>query len=182
MLVQRPRVVAGRFPAREGVQVTSHCLQAPGDLESVPRAGSLEEHVLEEVRESALACRLVARSDLHPDADRQRADGIDFLPDKREARGENQVAEARLVRGAHGESFAPANDNGGRSLRCVAAKRCVTTRVNGETAPAAGHAGRHGLRRGHHHEDHGPRPAPTPESRPRRAPPRTPAGPACGSA
>src|ERR1051325_3578560 len=72
MLVEHLDVIAGVLLRREGVHLTANRIDGLRDVLGAARVGALEEHVLDEVRNTALLLRFVARSacEPHTDADR----------------------------------------------------------------------------------------------------------------
>jgi len=59
VLVQDPDVEAGGFLAGEGVHLSAHGIDLPGDLESRALLRPLEDQMLDEVRDPALLPGLV---------------------------------------------------------------------------------------------------------------------------
>ena len=74
MLVEDLDVVARVFLGGKGVHLTADRIDRLGDILRRSRSRSLEEHVLDEVRDPALLLRFVAGTAGQPHADAYRAD------------------------------------------------------------------------------------------------------------
>jgi hypothetical protein len=82
MLVEDFDVVARVFLGRECVELAADGINLLGDIFSRAAAGAFEQHVLDEMRDSAALSRFVTRSAGEPDADADR-------PNLRHRFGEN---------------------------------------------------------------------------------------------
>ena len=72
VLVQDLGVIRGLFPRSVGVQVASHVLNLLLQLARRPPLGSLEDHVLQEMRRPVRLLRLEPRTGVNPNPDRRR--------------------------------------------------------------------------------------------------------------
>ena len=85
VLVQHLDVVAGVFLGRERIELPANGVDRLRDVLGGPRRRSLEQHVLDEVRDAAALGRLVARPTGQPHADADGADLGHLLGEKTEA-------------------------------------------------------------------------------------------------
>ena len=74
VLVEHLDVIAGVFLRGERVELAADGVDRLGDVFGGARAGALEQHVLDEMRDAAALGRFVARSAGQPDADADRTD------------------------------------------------------------------------------------------------------------
>ena len=75
------RVDDGVLPRGRGVQLGAHRVERLGDLLRVEAPRALEQQVLDEVRDAGAVGALVARADVDPEAERDRAHARDPLGD-----------------------------------------------------------------------------------------------------
>ena len=74
VLVEDFDVVAGVFLGGERVELSTDRIDLLRDVFRGPRAGALEQHVFDEMRDAAALGRFVTRTARQPDADADRAD------------------------------------------------------------------------------------------------------------
>ena len=75
------RVDDGVLARRRGVELGAHRVERLGDLLRVEAPRALEQEVLDEVRDAGAVVALVARADVDPEAERDRAHARDALGD-----------------------------------------------------------------------------------------------------
>ena len=89
VLVEHLHVEAHGFLAGEGVHVAANGIHLPGDVFRAAAGGSLEHHVLDEMRDAVDRRLFVTRAGLHPDAQRHRANVVHLLGDDGETVGQH---------------------------------------------------------------------------------------------
>ena len=87
--IERVRVEGRVLLGGEGVDVAADRVDRLGDVLGGPGRGSLEQEVLEEVRDARLCVRLVTRSGADPEPERDR-------PDRRHRLGHDADARVEL--------------------------------------------------------------------------------------
>ena len=97
MFVEDLDVVARVFLGGEGVHLPADGVDRLRDVLGAPRRGALEEHVLDEMRDTALLDRLVARAAREPDTNAHRTDMGHPLREETETVGKH-VANDRCLR------------------------------------------------------------------------------------
>src|SRR6202011_6315398 len=75
--LQHLRVIRGTLAGGVGIEVTADRLDLLGDRAGAAPFGALEGHVLEKMRGAVDISRFVPRTDIDPDAERDRFDRVD---------------------------------------------------------------------------------------------------------
>ena len=97
VIFQHTRVKCCHLAAGIGVDIAAHVLDAFGDLQRTACLGSLECHMLKEMRDPVLFDPFVPATGLHPDADRGRFQPRHILCDDAKAVGQRVQLDGQCV-------------------------------------------------------------------------------------
>src|SRR5579872_813016 len=92
MLIDDTRMIARRFFVGEGIEISPDRIHQLGDLARAACRGALEQHVLDDVGDAALAGLLVRRSDADPQTETYAAHVRDALRDDPDAVAQRRFA------------------------------------------------------------------------------------------
>src|SRR5260221_2312039 len=97
MIVQHFNAETDAFFRGEGVDVAADGIYLPGNFLSRAVRGSLENHVLDEMRDPVPLLVFVARPGFYPDPDTNRADVLHLLSDNHKPVGEHFASDVPVL-------------------------------------------------------------------------------------